>query len=123
MRFGGGRIDLEPPLTAGLGPELELDWHQLVAPRHQQPDSVARLVLVEPLNQLIGAHAKIVNRKNLVVYVQAGRGRRTVPANLRDDEPSGVVARRRAQPHTRGLWWRNGTKTKTQQVEAAIDSE
>src|SRR6185503_9181795 len=89
---------LKAPGPRRLDPENEIKGTETVAPCHQHRDAIARRVLFEPLIETIGPDSHLVDRHNLIVYVQAGGVRGSLSLHLCDEQTAGVDLRRRADP-------------------------
>ena len=72
LLFGGVGDRLRAARRAGLGAERDVEPRQAIAAANEKRDLVAGPVLLEPRRQPVRAHAHVVDRKNLVVDVQAG---------------------------------------------------
>ena len=90
----------KPPVARRLDAEFELEPHQLVPTRDEQCHRITRCVLIEPRIELVGTHAEVIDRKNLIIHVQAGGVRRGLAANLCHHQTSAIIARGGAEPGT-----------------------
>src|SRR5215204_1246913 len=84
------RPGFETPDSGRLGPENEVEGEETVAACHQHRDTIARRVLLEPLVELIGMDSHLIDRDNLIVYVQAGTERRGLALHLCDEQSARV---------------------------------
>src|SRR5690349_20702624 len=70
--FVGAGSELEFPVPRLFGAERHGNTFELFTPRDENGHLVTLPVLLEPVLETVRAHAEVVDREDLVVYVEAG---------------------------------------------------